>query len=334
MFDYRASWESINHQLGDGGQFELYRKGEWLTKEMSNYDNNLVGLTTVYHNTLALQNWSANGTPDLSWFETGEWANGSQWMLGESSGDPTTLASNGAGYVYAASDLTRLYNKPDIWSPNLGATDIEQATRSILWLNGDYVVVYDRTTTQHPGLFKRFNLSLVNAPTIQSNIATETMASGQHLFIQTLLPHAPALTLAYAAGNLNPIAQLEPTQYILTVQDPTNPSDTRFLHVLQGADAGMGMAQATYLQSTSGTPFDGAAFDSMATYFPVSGNGQFDATTFALPSGVHTLWVAGLASGAAYGVTIQTGTNGTTVRIIPGGTGVSADPAGLLKVTF
>ena len=40
MFDYRASWDSINHQLGDGGQFELYRKGEWLTKEMSNYDNN------------------------------------------------------------------------------------------------------------------------------------------------------------------------------------------------------------------------------------------------------------------------------------------------------
>ena len=39
MFDYRASWISINHQDGDGGQFELFRKGEWLTKEMSNYDN-------------------------------------------------------------------------------------------------------------------------------------------------------------------------------------------------------------------------------------------------------------------------------------------------------
>jgi hypothetical protein len=29
------------------GQFELFRKGEWLTKTMSNYDNNLVGMTTV-----------------------------------------------------------------------------------------------------------------------------------------------------------------------------------------------------------------------------------------------------------------------------------------------
>jgi hypothetical protein len=43
MFDYRGSWESINHQDADGGQFELYRDGEWLTKEMRNYDDVGVG---------------------------------------------------------------------------------------------------------------------------------------------------------------------------------------------------------------------------------------------------------------------------------------------------
>ena len=52
MFDYRASWLSINHQDGNSGQFELFRKGEWLTKELSNYDNNGLGMTTYYHNTL------------------------------------------------------------------------------------------------------------------------------------------------------------------------------------------------------------------------------------------------------------------------------------------
>ena len=65
MFDYRASWISINHQDGDGGQFEFYRNGEWLTKEMSNYDNNALGMTTVYHNTLACRTWSASGTPPI-----------------------------------------------------------------------------------------------------------------------------------------------------------------------------------------------------------------------------------------------------------------------------
>ncbi len=164
MFDYRASWISINHQDGDGGQFELFRNGEWLTKEMSNYDNNCLGMTTVYHNTLALQNWCPDGTPDLQWYEAGEWANGSQWMEGIDAGDPATLFSTGPGYVYATSDLTNLFNRLDIWSPNTGATDIIQATRSIVWLNNDYIVVYDRATSRHTGLFKRFNLSLVNKP--------------------------------------------------------------------------------------------------------------------------------------------------------------------------
>ena len=114
MFDYRASWITINHQDGDGGQFEFFRNGEWLTKEMSNYDNNAVGLTTEYHNTLALQNWSANGTPNLNWFEAGEWANGSQWMLGQNAGDPTTVMSSGTGLHVSTrrATWTNLYNWP------------------------------------------------------------------------------------------------------------------------------------------------------------------------------------------------------------------------------
>src|SRR5260370_7869270 len=85
---------------------------------MSNYDNNGVGLPTVYHNALALQNWSAQGTPNLNWFETGEWANGSQWILAANAGDPTTVMSTGTGYAYATSDLTDLYNRPKISPPS------------------------------------------------------------------------------------------------------------------------------------------------------------------------------------------------------------------------
>ena len=238
MFDYRASWLSINHQNGDGGQFEFFRNGEWLTKEMSNYDNNAVGLTTVYHNTLALQNHCTcpGGKPaSLQWFETGEWANGSQWMLGENAGDPTTISSNGPGYVYAASNLTNLYNRPDFWSPQDAAVDITQAWRSILWINNDYIVVYDRATSISPGLFKRFNLSLVTNPVINGKVATETTPNGQHLFVQTLLPMNASESAVYAAGNLNPIAQLEPTQYVFTVEDATRPTDVRFLHILRRA---------------------------------------------------------------------------------------------------
>jgi hypothetical protein len=334
MFDYRASWLSINHQDGDGGQFELYRNGEWLTKEMSNYDNNAVGLTTEYHNTLALQNWCANGTPNLNWFETGEWANGSEWILDMNAGDPVTVSSAGSNYVYAASDLTNLFNRPNFWTPASGATNIAQATRSILWLNNDYIVIYDRATSINAGLFKRFNLCLVNNPTIQGNVATETMASGQQLFVQTLLPASPTITSVYAAGNLNPIAQLEPTQYVMTVQDASLPKDTRFLHVLQGANSGVSMAPALHVQSTSGTLFDGAVVNGTAVYFPVTVNSSFATTTFAVPAGVHTAFISGLMPGSAYGASTAASGGGTVITVTPNGTGYSADSAGLLKIAF
>jgi hypothetical protein len=49
-------------------------------------------------------------------------------------------------------------------------------------------------------LFKRFNLSLVTTPVISGNMATETLASGQQLFVQTLLPGNASNSSADAAG--------------------------------------------------------------------------------------------------------------------------------------
>jgi hypothetical protein len=335
MFDYRASWESINHQDGNAGQFELFRNGEWLTKEMSNYDNNGLGMTVYYHNTLGLQNTCPSGDPAavIQWFEGGELANGGQWMLGENAGDPTTQISNGSGYVYADTDMTNLYNRPDIWSAADSIDNITQATRSILWLNNDYIVTYDRATSQSTGLFKRWNLTLITNPVINGNVATETLPSGQQLFVQSLLPANGTITARYAAGDLTTVAELEPSQYVMTIQDPSNPTDTRFLHVLQGADAGAAMVPATYVQSTSGTQFDGAVFGSDAVYFPVI-KGSFTTTTLSTPAGVHTLKVAGLTPNATFTVSVQPSGSGNIVTITPASTGTTADNAGLLSLTF
>jgi hypothetical protein len=270
----------------------------------------------------------------MSWFETGEWANGSDWILGDNAGDPVTVSSNGAGYTYASSNLTNLYNRPDVWAPTMGATDITQATRSIVWLNNDYIVVYDRATSQNTGLFKQFHLSLVTNPIIAGSVSTETMADGQQLFIQTLLPLNASIGSVYGAGNLNPIAQLEPTQYIFTVEDPTLPTDTRFLHVLQGADPGVGMARATYLQSTNGTAFDGAVFGNSAVYFPQSASAVFTGAAFAAPSGVHTMLVTGLSPNTGYGYSVQPAGSGNTVTVSLNGASATTDSAGLLLLSF
>jgi len=164
---------------------------------------------------------------------------------------------------------------------------------------------------------------------IGGNVATETTPNGQHLFVQTLLPMNASESAVYAAGNLNPIAQLEPTQYIFTVEDATHPTDVRFLHVLQGADPGVAMTPATYLQSTAGTAFDGAIFSNVAVYFPQSATAAFAGTTLPTPAGIHAVYVTGMTPGASYAVSVAGG-----AVTVAAGSGSSADSAGVLAVSF
>jgi len=337
-FDYRASWISINHQDGGAGEFGFFRQGEWLTKEMSNYDNGGLGngATVTFHNTLGLQNWCA-GCATINWQgpDHAAYINGSQWMEGGSAGDPATTMSSGPGYVYAASDLTNLYNKPNNFIAANSIVNITQATRSILWLNNDYIVVYDRATSLNAGLFKRFNLSLVASPFISGNVVADRLPSGQQLFVQALLPLNPSLTYFSGVAALNPLAELEPTRFIYQAQDPGNPADTRFLHVLQGADAGAPMVAANYLQSTAGTAFDGAQFGGSEVWFPVSGTGVFGGATLPVLAGVHSVLIAGLAPGGTYTTSTQPSGSGLAVSVYPAVSGgATADAGGVLQLSF
>jgi hypothetical protein len=294
-------------------------------------------MTTYYHNTLGLQNTCdgcADPTKVIQYWELGELANGSQWMIGENAGDPVTVNSSGTGYVYVYTDMTKLYNRPQIWTPSNSIDNITLATRSILWLNGDYIVVYDRATSRNTGLFKRWNLALVTNPVINGKVVTETLPSGQQLFVQSLLPASSTITARNVLSDLTTVAELEPSQYVMTIQDPSMPADTRFLHVLQGADSGAAMTPATHLQSTSGTAFDGAVFAGTAVYFPVSAGGSFATTNFSIPAGVHTLLVTGLTANASYGLSVQPGGSGNMVSIVPGSSGANTDGSGVLRVTF
>ena len=245
-------------------------------------------------------------------------------MEGENAGDPTTVMSTGPGYIYATSNLTNLYNRPNEWNSSVAPTDVTQATRSILWLNNDYIVVYDRATTNHSG-FKIFNLAMVTNPVVNGNTATETLGDGQQLFVQTLLPLSPSFNSFNGAVNMNPIADTEPTQYIYQVQDAAKPADTRFLHVLQGADPGAPMTQAAYVQSASGTPFDGTAFGANEVWFPVSAATPFGGATFPAAAGVHTMMITGLTPNAGYSVSVQPNGTGSVASVFPNGTSATAD---------
>ncbi len=330
LFDFRCSWESINHQQGDANEFEFYRNGEWLTKGVANYDNDDNGQSSDYHNTLTLQNWCSNGTPANLLWEVPFWTNGSQWPLALNNGDPTTYASVQTNYSYAFGDITPLYNRPDYWSPPDAALDIQHASRSILWLKPDHIVVYDRATSHTAGLFKQFNLTFPTLPTVNGHLITTTTPGGQKLYVTSVLPASATITPISIAGTLTTFADLEPCQYRIIIQDANKPTNERFLNVLQGAEGGVQPDGVTLVQSTAGTPMDGVVVGNTAVLFITDATTPFNGTTYTVPANVDQHFITGCAPNGFYSVTSAATANGLMVSVAPAASGLQADAAGVL----
>ncbi|HEY3821721.1 MAG TPA: hypothetical protein VGL81_31355 [Polyangiaceae bacterium] len=332
MFDYKCTWETIGHQFGDCNQFEMWRKGEWLVKERTGYANDNWVITSEYHNTLAIQNRVASGAAkpkSIQWFEEGTWERGGQFTLGMNAGDPKVLVSLGPGWAAAQGDATTLYNRPSNL-PGEAAMDVTHASRSIAWLKPDYIVVYDRATTRSDNLFKRFYLVSGGDPEVSGKLATFTTPRGQKLYVHTLLPVGAVLT-ASKAEAFNQLAAGEPSRSKLKVEDPASPRDVRFLHVLQGADAGTPPAPVTLIQSSAGTPFAGAAIGRFAAVFPVDLGVPFARVTYTVPDGVDAQLVGGLQPGARYDVSVKTAAGSVESTVTPGAT-YQADEGGVITL--
>lgn len=330
-FTYIDSWMSINHQNGCGNQFEFYRKGEWLTQELAGYTNDFIAATPDYHNTLGLKNYNSapNFASTLQWYEGEVWNRGGQWFYGLDAGDPVTTASFGANYAAVTGDSTNLYNRPDVYTPSHSAIDILHASRSIVWLKPDHIVIYDRAQSAHAGLFKRFNLMYPTNPTVSGNLATMTTTNGQKLYCRTLMPQS-ANIVTTAIENLNLIAELEPMHYREIVQDLSNPTSIRFLHVLQGADAAVGPDAATTITQVSGTAYDGAVVHNTAVLFRVNLSGTFTGLSYTAASGTTKHYVTGLNPNTGYTVATSAGPGGTVqAAVTPGGATLS-DSGGVL----
>jgi hypothetical protein len=102
----------------------------------------------------------------------------------------------------------------------------------------------------------------------------------------------------------------------------------RFLHVIQGADGGDGREEPTYVASSGGTPFDGAAVAGTLVLFRTDLDGDFESLAVEVPGDVTRVLVTGLEPGASYTATLDGGE--LTVRP---GTGLTADSGGVLVVS-
>ena len=323
-FTYKLSWNAIDHQHGDGNMFELYRNGEWLTKERTGYGPN-IGCSD-YHNTLALESDPPAQPPQPGGITEINYLRGSQWAY--SGGDPTLVAhSITSEYVYALGDATELYN-----SQNNGTLGISHASRSIMWLPPDHVVLYDRAASTSANRFKRFWLNFATNPVVTGNLATIATPGGQQAFVTSLLPAGAIITAEPAEPLTYEPAQDEPMAFRLRVEAPGAPPSARFLHVIEGADGGASPASAALVGSSAGTPYHGAAVAGRAVLFPVDVGTPFSGTTYTVPAAIGRHLVTGLVPGAGYdwSATLQSGQ--LTMTVAPGGARAFADSGGVLVI--
>ncbi|AKT37785.1 hypothetical protein [Chondromyces crocatus] len=316
---YQVGWAQIDHQHGDGLAFTFWRGGEWLTKERVGYGAFFVG--SDQHNTLAIEN-DRNRRHDEP-FRGGLWRRGSQWGLVHTE-DPKLLAKSfGRDYVYTLGDATALYN-----STYEKIDDVQHASRSLVWLKPDHLVMYDRAKTGKEGRFKRYFLHTPTMPAVAGNLSTVTTAKGQKLYVSTLLPEQAAIkAFEYKEDPKNwetKAAQQEPMKFTLQVEPKAMPLDARFLHVLQGASGGAAVDATAVVKSKGGTPFAGAVVKETVVMFPVD-VGEVAEVRYGVPASVKRHVVTGLVPGGKYAVAKQ----GGEVTVKPGGDAV-ADEGGVL----
>jgi hypothetical protein len=237
--------------------------------------------------------------------------------------------SFGKGFTYALGDATGLYN-----SDYEGVTDITHASRSIVWLQPDYIIVYDRASSKTAGRFKRFWLQTPTKAVVAGKQATMTTEKGQKLFVTTLLPQDASVTSepvdTYGEENT---AEEEPMKYRLRVEAPGGPQNVRFLNVLQGADAGATPGEAVPVDSTSGTPYAGTVVNGVAVMFAVNLGGNFSSLTYTIPSvsNVTAHLITGLAPNAGYDAEVtNTGAGGSVQVTVTPGSKYKADEGGVL----
>jgi hypothetical protein len=316
MFTHALAWNDIDHQRGDGNDFGFYRDGEWLTKQRTGYSSG--GSYTDYHNSLSIE----NSKPEHTDGDRGEiWRRGDQWVL-DPSGDPRLVArSAGPGFAHVTGDATNLYN-----STYEQVTDVLHASRSIVWLKPDTVVVYDRAATRAEKRFKRFWLQLPVAPTITGNRA-EMTTRRQRLLVTSLLPRNARITTERDEDVGDPATD-EPMQYRLRVEDPRRPRVTRFLHVLQAGDR---TARSERVELLRAPEFTGAAVGNTGVLFPVVLGRPFEHVRVDVPGRLRRILVTGLRPGGAYSVDRATVGRRSRLTIGSGGT-ATADRGGVLIV--
>lgn len=327
-FTFKCGFNRIDHQLADGLSFSFYRKGAFLTSELNGYGYD-IGVSSS-HNSLALQNNDPDGdyTVDIAY------KYGSQWFMSAEGEGNITAWSDNSDYLYATGDATGLYIFKNEWTDITG-DDITHASRSIVWLKPDHIIMYDRAVSKTGNRYKQYWLGLPAPAQVSGKTATVNVPNEQYLYIRNLLPsNAKLYSKKYTHDGDNGYdepAENDPMKARLMIQDPEHPKDVRFLNVLQGRDTEDSPLFTSLIKATDNT-YQGAVVANVALMFKHDLSQPFNTFSFTAPQQVTTYMITGLSPSTTYNVQISDQPNGTHLVTVSNGTGTMSDTGGVIVV--
>jgi hypothetical protein len=211
---------TLGHEHLDRGHLTLQRGTDYLLKDSGSYG---AYFTVPFHNTIA---FGAGATPSQT--------------PGDDGGTVTPPKYLDAGeFVYGQEDLTK--------SSGGAAT---RATRSVVYVRPDLIVVHDQAQTSSAGTAKHFNLNF-GAAISQTGSVFSTVVGASKLFVRSLVPASPAPTITPSGTSIstgNGAFALSGYNFRIT---STGQAVDSFLHLFQVTPAAQAqMAASTYLNST------------------------------------------------------------------------------------
>jgi hypothetical protein len=299
---YTCTWKSIDHQIDLCGSFMFWRKGDFITDPRNGYSDSGIIDAPDYHNAFAVEHRSPPGAD----FEKIVWARGGQTRYNQ--GDPRTVMSDAAEALYLESDATNLHNRKE------HPREVTHASRALVWVKPDTIVLYDRATTSEGNRWKRFWLNFPSAPRIGKQLVEARSPTGQAIRLDVLLPER-ALIRQRPWEEDPGIGGYEPMVAHVSVDAPAAEADLRMLNVLSAGDGGRAPAAARLLK-VEGRPgaFHGAKVEGAVVIFPVKFGPQGPVTLSyqAAPGSQHV--VTGLIPGQRY----DTERAGDQTKVRPG----------------
>jgi hypothetical protein len=102
---------------------------------------------------------------------------------------------------------------------------------------------------------------------------------------------------------------------------PSQPAEARWLHVLQGADAGAAADEPQLIAGRGGPRggFDGVVVHGTATLFPQSVYGRFDSLTYSVPLSTQRQLIVGLSPNTNFTARLTRKASAIDVLITHGG---------------